>query len=146
MKWVKVNADELVGYRSSKDSPYTSKLLTGDEMAGCPVININEGVLEAYSRTSGATHEKNEIYYMVDVGEDCAVVLDDEPVPVRNGDIIIIPGGTFHWIDNTRSGKPFKLFTFWDRQELNGIYFRRLADWGKSMRYIKDEPEGGDRE
>ena len=146
MKWVKVIADELVGYKSKKVAQYTSKLLTGDEMAGFPIININEGTLEAHSRTSGATHEKNEIYYMVDVSEESSVVLDDEYVPVRNGDIIIIPGGTFHWIDNTRCDKPFRLFTFWDRQEDNGVYFKRLADWGKSMRYIRDEMQGeGDR-
>ena len=139
MKWVKVNADELIAYRSKEDSPYSSKLLTGDEMAGFPIININEGTLEAHARTSGATHEKNEIYYMADVGEGSSVVLDGEYIPVRNGDIIVIPGGTFHWIDNTQCDKPFRLFTFWDRQELNGIYFKRLSDWGKSMRYIRDE-------
>ena len=143
MKWVKVNADEVVGYHSKKDTQYVSKLLTGDEMAGFPIININEGVLEAHGRTGGATHEQCEIYYMVDVGEDSYVVLDGEHIPVRNGDIVVIPGGTFHWIDNTKCDKPFKLFTLWDRQELNTMYFRRMADWGKSMRYVKDEPQGG---
>ncbi|MBR2572507.1 MAG: cupin domain-containing protein [Clostridia bacterium] len=146
MSWKKINADELVAYHSKKDTHYVSKLLVGDELAGFPIININEGVLEPYQRTGGAAHEKAEIYYMVDVGDDCDVVLDDEHVPVRTGDIIIIPAGTFHWIDNTRCSRPFKLFTLWDRQEDNVMYFKRLQEWGKSMRYIRDEQqqeEGG---
>ena len=143
MEWVKVNADEVVGYHSQKDSQYVSKLLTGDEMAGFPIININEGVLAAHGRTGGAAHEQCEIYYMLDVGENSFVVLDDEYIPVRNGDIIVIPGGTFHWIDNTQCDRPFRLLTLWDRQELNTMYFKRKAEWGKSMRYIKDETQGG---
>ena len=139
MQWSKINADEVVAFHSPKDTSYTSKMLTGDEMAGCPVLNINEGTLEAHARTGGATHEETEIYYMIDVGEGSAVVLDGEPVSVRNGDIIVIPGGTHHWIDNTQCDKPFKLFTLWDRQEFNITYHRRLAAGGKSMRYVRDE-------
>ncbi len=141
MKWSKINADEVVAFHSPKNASYTSKLLTGDEMAGCPVLNINEGTLAAHARTGGEAHEETEIYYMLDVGEGSAVVLDGEPVSVRNGDVIVIPGGTHHWIDNTQCDKPFKLLTFWDRQELNITYHRRLAAWGKSMRYVRDEQE-----
>ncbi|MBQ8506672.1 MAG: hypothetical protein IJ466_04500 [Clostridia bacterium] len=138
-KWTKINADELIAYKTSEASPYSSKLIIGDEMAGFPILNVNEGTLAPFSRTAGAAHEECELYYMVDVAEGSAVVLDDERIPVRNGDFIVIPGGVFHWIDNLNCDKPFKLFTMWDRQELNGIYFKRLEAWGKSMRYIKDE-------
>ena len=37
--WKLVNAENVVGY---VDGDYESKMLTGDEMAGMPVININE--------------------------------------------------------------------------------------------------------
>lgn len=138
MGWVKINSDELVPYHSKKDTHYISRLLTGDEMAGFPIININEGILEAHQTTGGAAHEQTEIYYMLDVGDDCDVVLNDDHIPVRNGDIVIIPPGTFHWIDNSRCDKPFKLLTLWDRQELNAMYHKRLAEWGTSMKYVKD--------
>lgn len=135
--WKKVNADELVGFECG--DVYTSKLLTGDEMAGQPVININQGTLKPFSRTAGGVHEKTEIYYMVDVGEGSLVVLDDEAVAVKNGDIIVIPGGVFHWIDNRNCEKPFILFTLWPNQAENEVYHLRLKEWGVSMKYIETE-------
>lgn len=42
---------------------YSSKLLTGDEMAGFPVININEGILKGGHRTGGGVHDETELYY-----------------------------------------------------------------------------------
>ena len=136
-KWVKVHSNELVEYRSGET--YSSKLLTGDEMAGHHVVNINEGTLAPFSRTAGAAHEDTEIYYMVDVAEGSKVVLDDEPIPVKNGDIIIIPGGVFHWIDNLNCDKPFVLFTVWPDERQNNVYHKRMAAWGKSMKYKADE-------
>ena len=136
-KWVKVNSDELVEYKCGE--VYSSKLLTGDEMAGHHVVNINEGTLAPFSRTAGAAHEDTEIYYMVDVAEGSKVVLDDEPIPVKNGDIIIIPGGTFHWIDNLNCDKPFVLFTVWPDETQNNVYHKRMRDWGKSMKYLSEE-------
>lgn len=41
------------------DETYSSKLLIGDEVAGCEVINVNEGTLGAHQKTAGGTHEKN---------------------------------------------------------------------------------------
>lgn len=137
--WVKINADEVEPFRTGP--VYESRQLTGHEMAGAPVININEGRLKPFSRTGGAAHEKTEIYYMVSVGPETFVVLDDNPVPVRNGDLIVIPGGTFHWIDNRASDIPFVLFTFWPDERENDVYFKRLAAWGTSMRYVR---KGGD--
>ena len=107
-KWTLVNAENVVALECGEE--YSSKMLTGDEMAGFPVMNINEGTLKPFSRTGGGAHEETEIYYMVDCGEPSWVVRDDEYVPVKNGDIIIIPPHVFHWIDNTKCDKPFKLF------------------------------------
>lgn len=113
------------------DETYSSKMLTGDEMAGIPIININEGTLKEGCRTAGGEHDETEIYYIVDGDGD--VWLDDECIPVKNGDIIVIPPHVFHWIDNTRSAKPFILFTLWPRQEQNGVYFARKEAWGTSV-------------
>lgn len=139
MNWTKINADEVMSYKKNPDSVYASKMLTGDEMAGGRVININDGVLAPFSKTGGAAHTDTEIYYMLDVGDDCDVVLNGEHIPVRNHDIIIIPAGVHHWIDNTRSDKPFHLLTLWDREELNETFLNRVKAWGKAMRYVKEE-------
>lgn len=143
-RWVKINADEVVPFQCGE--VYDSKLLTGSEMAGQSVININEGTLKPFARTGGAAHENTEIYYMVDVSEGSFVVLgegaEEKRVPVRNGDIIVIPGGTFHWIDNLNCNKPFVLFTFWPDEKQNSVYFKRMQAWGTSMRYLQNK-EGG---
>lgn len=135
-KWRLVNSENAKPFVCA-DS-YSSKMLTGDEMAGMPVININEGTLKPGCRTEGGAHDDTEIYYIVDC-ENADVWLDDDCIPVKNGDIIVIPPHVFHWIDNTRSSKPFVLFTLWPRQEQNGVYFARKKAWGTSVAYLDDE-------
>jgi mannose-6-phosphate isomerase-like protein (cupin superfamily) len=133
-KWKLVNAENVEALDCGNG--YTSKMLTGDEMAEHQVININEGTLEAGGTTMGtgrgAAHEETEIYYIIEGEGD--VVLDDVHVPVKAEDIIIIPGGTYHWIDNRGSNKPFRLFTLWPKQEQNGVFHERLKQWGTSVR------------
>ena len=135
-KWTLVNAENVVALECGEE--YSSKMLTGDEMAGFPVMNINEGTLKPFSRTGGGAHEETEIYYMVDCGEPSWVVRDDEYVPVKNGDIIIIPPHVFHWIDNSKGTKPYKIFTFRPRQAQNGMFFVREKAWGTSVKNYDD--------
>ena len=86
-KWSFVNAENVVPYVC--DETYSSKQLTGDELAGFPVININEGTLKGGCRTGGGAHEDTEIYYIV---EGSGILwLDEDSIPVKPGDIIVIP-------------------------------------------------------
>jgi oxalate decarboxylase/phosphoglucose isomerase-like protein (cupin superfamily) len=133
--WKLVNSENVKPFVC--DETYSSKMLTGDEMAGLPIININEGTLKAGCRTEGGEHDETEIYYMVKC-ENADVWLDDDCIPVKNGDIIVIPPHVFHWIDNTRSSKPFVLFTLWPKQEQNGVYFARKEAWGTSIANIDE--------
>lgn len=88
-----------------------------------------------------SVHEETEIYYIIENEGD--VVLDDVRVQVKAEDIIIIPDGTWHWIDNSKSDKPFWLFTLWTKQEQNGVFHKRLKAWGISVKYIDgDYTEG----
>ena len=128
MPWKLVHSENVKPYVCGPE--YSSKMLTGDDLAAFPVININEGTLQPHTRTGGAAHEECEIYYMVDVAPGTFVWLDDDCIPVKNGDIIVIPPHVFHWIDNTQSDKPFVLFTFWPKQEQNELYFIRKNAWG----------------
>ena len=134
-KWTLVNAENVKPFVC--DDAYSSKMLTGDEMAGMQVININEGTLKPGCRTEGGVHDETEIYYIVDGQGD--VWLDEDRIPVKNGDVIIIPPHVFHWIDNTKSDKPFVLFTLWHRQEQNGVYFERKKAWGTSVKNLDDQ-------
>lgn len=134
-KWSFVNAENVVPYVC--DETYSSKQLTGDELAGFPVININEGTLKGGCRTGGGAHEDTEIYYIV---EGTGILwLDEDSIPVKPGDIIVIPPHTFHWIDNTMNKEDFKLFTLWPKQEQNEVYFVRKKAWGTSMKYVDED-------
>ena len=62
-KWSFVNAENVVSFVC--DETYSSKQLTGDELAGFPVININEGTLKGGCRTSGGPkQEQNDVYFV----------------------------------------------------------------------------------
>ena len=52
LPWTLVNAENVVPYEC--DEVYSSRQLTGDEMAGFPVININEGTLKAGGKPAAA--------------------------------------------------------------------------------------------
>ena len=136
-KWRLINTENVEPY--VYDSMYSSKLLTGDEMAGVQVININEGTMQPGGCNKGddekgSIHEGTEIFYIIE--GDGYVVLDGEPVKVKAEDVIVIPGGVSHWVDNRKGTKPFRLLTFWTKQEQNEMYFVRKKAWGgTSMRY-----------
>ncbi|MCE5343903.1 MAG: cupin domain-containing protein [Eubacteriales bacterium] len=136
LPWKLVNAENVEAFVC--DKTYSSKMLTGDEMAGQQVININEGTLQPYCRTEGGEHDETELYYIVSAKAGTFVWLDNDCVPVKNGDIIVIPPHVFHWIDNTKSDEPFVLFTLWPKQEQNGVFFARQKAWGTSVR-VKNE-------
>lgn len=134
-KWSLVNAENVKPFVC--DETYSSKQLTGDEINGLHVLNINEGTLKAGCRTAGGVHEETEIYYIT---EGAGVLwLDEDSLNVKKGDIIVIPPGVFHWIDNTMNDSEFKLFTLWPNQEQNGVYFERMKAWGTSVQYSDED-------
>lgn len=136
IQWTLANAENTVPFEC--DDTYSSRMLTGDEMAGMPVANINHGTLKAHCNTSGAAHQETEIYIVLSCGEGAAVWLGEDRLPAKNGDVIIIPPGVFHRIENENCDQPFVLLTVWQKQEQNETYFSRLRAWGTSVK-LKDE-------
>jgi len=134
-----VNADKLEGFVC--DDTYTSYMLMGDELAGEPVINVNWGVLKPHTRLAGGSHEKTELYFVFKCQEGAAVVTgqgeDEIRYHVKPGDMICIPGGCHHWIDNRDCDEEFVIVTMWPKQEDNGLYHVRLKDWGTSFKFKK---------
>tara|TARA_R100000734_G_C3304317_1_gene94834 strand:- start:2 stop:331 length:330 start_codon:yes stop_codon:yes gene_type:complete len=55
--------------------------------------------LKPYRQTRGHSHEgKEEVYYFVE-GEG-VMLLGDETFHVKEGDVVLIPDGAFHQVDN----------------------------------------------
>ena len=144
-KSIFINRDMIEGFPC--DDTYTSYMMTGDELVNGEekLINCNIGTLKAGGRLPGSHHEKTELYYVVDCGENAKVVTgqnipgEDEEIvyDVKPGDFIVIPGGVHHWIDNTKCDKEFTIMTMWPDQEQNGCYHSRFQAWGKSFKFKK---------
>lgn len=136
-EWILVNPENVRPYEC--DSTYSSRMLTGDELAGCPITNLNHGTLKAGCNTGGGVHEDVEIYIILSCSAESAVWLDKDRLPTKPGDVIIIPGGVFHWIENEKCDQPFELLTVWAKQELNDTYFARLKAWNTSIGNLDSE-------
>ena len=132
-----ISADMLKPYVCNE--AYSSIMLMGEDLVGEPAININQGTLQPHTRLGGGHHEEAEIYFVVNCQEGAEVVTGtgeegDEEIHyrVKPGDVIFIPGGVHHWIDNRRCDKVFIIMTLWPKQEQNEMYHIRLDDWGTS--------------
>jgi mannose-6-phosphate isomerase-like protein (cupin superfamily) len=138
-----INADMLEPYVFEiPGGVYSSKMLMGEDIVGEPAIHLNQGVLEPHTRMSGDHHEDAEVYYVIDCQEGAEVVTGtnkdgDEEVhyKVKAGDVLYIPGGVHHWIDNRKCDRPFIIITIWLKQEQNCTYFARKKDWGTSIKF-----------
>lgn len=131
-----VRPDVLEPYHTLGGS-YTSRLLTGGVYRGEDIININEGTLQGGGRTPGDVHDKLEILLYRPLSGGRA------GFQVRPGDTIIIPPQTGHWIDNTQCQEEMVILTFWQRQEDNITYHRRMEAWGVSQRSRGEGEPGG---
>ena len=137
-KSVFINADMLEPYVTGPD--YQSIMVMGDELVGEHCINCNIGKVAPHGRLAGAHHEKAELYYIVDCAPGAKVVTgkaedgNEIVYDVKPQDFIYIPGGLHHWIDNRDCDEKFIIMTMWPDQEQNGMYFKRLKEWGTSFR------------
>jgi quercetin dioxygenase-like cupin family protein len=119
------------------DETYSSKMILDNVVADAETVQINEGTLKGGCSTSGATHKKDEIYYVVK-GE-AILHLDSEKHDIKAGSTVFIPGGVFHSLDNKSKTEDFVLLTFWMRAEDNEVYNMRVAKWGKSFKTIYED-------
>jgi quercetin dioxygenase-like cupin family protein len=119
------------------DEAYSSKMLLDESVASVPAININEGTLKGGGKTGGGVHQQNEIYYVV--RGEAILHLDEETYPLRPGNLVFIPAGVFHSLDNLSSTEDFVLLTFWEKAEYNEVWRLRKETWGKTFKAIDEE-------
>ena len=137
-EWTLINSQRIIKPFSEAATYTASKLLTGGEVAGQAGDQHQRGHAGRgrTHRRARSTRKPRSITSSAVKGD---VWLDDDCVHAQPGDVIIIPPGVFHWIDNRMNDEPFVLHTYWHRQEDNGMYFKRLKAWGKSMKRIDEE-------
>ena len=108
-------------------------VITGRE----DVIQINHGTVKAGYALGGATHEEDEIYYIL--SGHGKLKLNDEIVEVSANQVIFIPAGCFHALDNRDSDEDLCILTFWRDWRFNDAYETRLKLWGKSFKTIDED-------
>ena len=101
------------------------------------VIQINHGTVKAGCALGGATHEEDEIYYIL--SGSGKLKLDDDVKNISANQVIFIPAGVFHALDNTESDCDMTILTFWRDYRYNDAYEERMKLWGKSFKTIDED-------
>jgi mannose-6-phosphate isomerase-like protein (cupin superfamily) len=138
MKYKVYNPEDIKPFCSGE---YESRLLLDNDMAGEKAVNINHGTVAPGGGTGkvgdlGGVHAKAEIYFGVSGEAD--VYLDKEPVLMKQGTLVYIPGGTHHFIVNRSKTEPFVLITIWPDEEDNEMCAVRKKAWGTSYRRVNE--------
>ena len=117
---------------------YDSRMILDHAITGRDnVIQINHGTVKPGFALGGGVHEEDEIYYILS-GKG-KLQLDDEIIDVYPDQIIFIPAGCFHALDNSESEEEMKILTFWRDYRFNEAYEERVKQWGKSFKTIDED-------
>ena len=117
---------------------YESRMILDHVITGRDdVIQINHGTVKAGYALGGATHDEDEIYYIL--SGHGKLQLDEKIVDIAPNQVIFIPAGCFHALDNRDSDEDMCILTFWRDWRFNDAYEERLKQWGKSFKTIDEE-------
>ncbi len=117
---------------------YESRMILDHVITGRDdVIQINHGTVKAGYALGGATHDEDEIYYIL--SGHGKLQLDEKIVNIAPNQVIFIPAGCFHALDNRESDEDMCILTFWRDWRFNDAYEERIKQWGKSFKTIDEE-------
>ena len=117
---------------------YESRMILDHVITGrANVIQLYHGTVKAGYALGGGVHEEDEIYYILS-GKG-KLQLDDKIVDVAGGQVIFIPAGCFHALDNRASDEDLCILTFWRDWRFNDAYEERIRQWGTSFKTVDEE-------
>ena len=117
---------------------YESRMILDHVITGRDdIIQINHGTVKAGYALGGATHEEDEIYYILS-GKG-KLKLNDDIIEIAEGQVIFIPAGCFHALDNRDSDEDMCILTFWRDWRFNDAYEERIRQWGTSFKTVDEE-------
>lgn len=117
---------------------YKSRMILDHVITGRDgVIQINHGTVTAGYALDGATHEEDEIYYIL--SGHGKINLDGKIQDVVPDQVIFIPAGCFHALDNREGKEDLKILTLWKDYRFNDGYEARIKRWGKSFKTVDEE-------
>lgn len=117
---------------------YDSRMILDHVITGRDnVIQMNHGTVKAGYALDGAAHDDDEIYYIL--SGHGKLKLDDEIVDVAPNQVVFIPAGVFHALDNRGQDEDLAILTFWRDWRKNDAYEERLRRWGKSFKTVDED-------
>jgi mannose-6-phosphate isomerase-like protein (cupin superfamily) len=125
---------------------YTSRMLLDHTNSESKKTHINHGTLAPGAAllppsAHGTPDQHYDETYIIMKGK-CKLVLDGEVLDIQEGDIIFIPGGVYHGLDNTGGKEEVQLLTVWagvPPKGINEAYDMRMEQWGKSYKTVDED-------
>jgi mannose-6-phosphate isomerase-like protein (cupin superfamily) len=120
---------------------YTSRMLLDDTNSEAKSHQINQGILKKGGKMLNYSHPGYDEVYVILKGK-CIAQLDNGFFNVQEGDIMFVPGGVTHGLDNSQGDEDLMTLTIWagtPPRGTNPVYDRRIEQWGKS--YIVAEED-----
>ncbi|MFC5406229.1 cupin domain-containing protein [Cohnella soli] len=123
------------------DETYSSKMLIDRTNSATQNVQINMGIVAPGAKHADHNHpaEYDELYLIMK-GEG-VVRLDGQEYDLSPGDVVFIPGGSYHAIANRSDTEELVIFTVWPKHPEEGanfVYDQRIQEWGKSYVTIHD--------
>jgi len=108
--------------------------------------HINHVVIKAGEKllppsAHGKVGEGCDETYVIIKGS-CKLELDGEVIDIQSGDIIFIPSGIYHGLDNSGRSEDLELLTIWNGvppKGVNEVYDARIEQWGVSYMTIGEK-------
>ena len=130
----------------SLDAKYVSRMLLDHTNSDSKKVHINHGSLKAGENllpasAHGKVGEGHDETYVILKGS-CKLELDGELLEVKEGDVVFIPGGILHGLDNSGGSEDVELLTIWPGvppKGVNSIYDVRVEQWGASYKTIDQD-------
>ncbi|WP_372631000.1 cupin domain-containing protein [Cohnella sp.] len=124
------------------DETYSSKMLIDHTNSATKNVQINMGIVAPGAKHADHRHGSDyDEVYLIQRGR-AMVRLDGVEHELEAGDVVFIPGGSMHAIENRSASEELVIFTVWSRlpeQGANPVYDQRLREWGKSYRTVDEE-------
>jgi quercetin dioxygenase-like cupin family protein len=117
------------------DPTYSSKMLIDNTNSLSQDVQINMGIVAPGAKHADHKHKVgyDEVYIILK--GHAMVRLDGEEHTLTSGDVVYIPGGSYHAIANLSDQEELIIITVWPKHPAKGInpvYDLRIKEWGKS--------------
>lgn len=138
-----IRPEKVKPYVCSED--YVSRLLLDHTNTETKNFQINMGVVSpgaALLPTSkhGEIGERNNDEIYIILKGSCKLEMDGEVFSIKEDDIVFIPAGIYHGLDNREGTEQVKLLTIWGGlPNENHLYTQRVQEWGKSFVLVDEE-------